>query len=147
MNAGVGAKLENMTITSTTPKHGGQDVCLACACETTPRPNDDRDLERGLKALADPTRLRLLRIIAAHPGGRACICQLTGPLGLTQPTISHHMRLLTESGFVTRERRGKWVYYTARPQAFADLGRHLTELIAPGTETHTSACASSEVAE
>ncbi|WP_314688729.1 metalloregulator ArsR/SmtB family transcription factor [uncultured Bifidobacterium sp.] len=135
-----------MTITPTPPEHQGQDVCLACACEATPRPNDDRGLERELKALADPARLRLLRIIAAHPGGRACICQLTEPLGLTQPTISHHMRLLAESGFVTRERRGKWVYYTIMPEALADLARRLTDLAASGTESHVSVCASSGAA-
>jgi len=69
------------------------------------------DLARTLKALADPTRLRLVSMVAAHQGGEACVCELTEPLGLTQPTISHHLKILREAGLVTGERRGTWVYY------------------------------------
>jgi ArsR family transcriptional regulator len=63
------------------------------------------------KALADPARVMLLSLITASDGGEACICDLTGPLSLTQPTVSHHMKLLVEAGLVTREQRGKWAYY------------------------------------
>ena len=80
---------------------------------------------RTLKALADPTRLRLLSIIAAHDGGEACVCDLTEPVGLSQPTVSHHLKVLTEAGFVTREKRGVWAYYTLVPGAVEDLTTHL----------------------
>ncbi|MEW5809139.1 MAG: metalloregulator ArsR/SmtB family transcription factor [Actinomycetota bacterium] len=63
------------------------------------------------KALADPARVKLVSLIAASEGAEACICDLTGPLGLSQPTVSHHMKLLVDSGLVTRDQRGKWAYY------------------------------------
>ncbi len=69
------------------------------------------DLARRLKALADPTRLRLLSIIAAHDGGEACVCDLTEPVGLSQPTVSHHLKQLVDAGLVTRDKRGVWAYY------------------------------------
>jgi ArsR family transcriptional regulator, arsenate/arsenite/antimonite-responsive transcriptional repressor len=69
-----------------------------------------------------PTRLQLLQLVAAHPGGTACICDLTEPLGVTQPTVSHHMKLLAEAGLVTREQRGRWAHYTIQPDALAELG-------------------------
>lgn len=63
------------------------------------------------KALADPARVKLVSLIAATETGEACICDLTTPLGLSQPTVSHHMKLLVDSGLVSREQRGKWAYY------------------------------------
>jgi ArsR family transcriptional regulator len=74
-----------------------------------------------LKALADPVRLRLLSLVASHEGGEACICDLNAAFDLTQPTISHHMRVLHEAGLVDRDKRGVWVYYRVRPQALASL--------------------------
>lgn len=68
-------------------------------------------LAHVFKALADPARVRLLSLIAAADGGEACICDLTGPVALSQPTVSHHMKLLVDAGLVTREQRGKWAYY------------------------------------
>lgn len=68
-------------------------------------------LARVFRALGDPTRIRLLSLIAAHPGGEACICDLTVPVGLSQPTVSHHMKQLTDAGLVTREQRGRWAFY------------------------------------
>ena len=75
-----------------------------------------------LKALADPVRLRLLSLVASRDGGEACICDLNAAFDLTQPTISHHMRVLHEAGLVDRDKRGVWVYYRARTQALASLG-------------------------
>jgi ArsR family transcriptional regulator len=69
------------------------------------------DLAHILKALADPTRLRLVSMVAAHDGGEACVCDLTDPLGLTQPTISHHLKILVDAGIFSRDKRGKWAYY------------------------------------
>ena len=74
-----------------------------------------------LKALADPTRLRLVSMVAAHDGGEACVCELTEPLGLTQPTISHHLKILVDAGIFTRDKRGVWAYYALRAQAFQAL--------------------------
>ena len=73
------------------------------------------------KAVADPARLRLLSIIASHDGGEACVCDLTEPLDLSQPTVSHHLKVLVEAGLVTREKRGKWTYYTVIPAALDAL--------------------------
>ena len=74
-----------------------------------------------LKALADPTRLRLVSMVAAHAGGEACVCDLTDPLGLTQPTISHHLKILVDAGIFSRDKRGVWAYYALRPQALQAL--------------------------
>lgn len=74
-------------------------------------------MSRTFKALADPTRLRLLSIIAAAPDGEACICDLTETVGLSQPTVSHHMKQLVDVDLATREQRGKWAYY--RPSSAA----------------------------
>lgn len=78
-------------------------------------------LARLFKALGDPTRVRLLSMIAAAEAGEACICDLTAPVGLSQPTVSHHMKLLVDAGLVTREQRGKWAYYAVVPEALESL--------------------------
>ena len=75
-----------------------------------------------LKALADPVRLRLMSIVASHPGGEACVCDLNDAFDLSQPTISHHLKVLHNVGLLDREKRGVWVYYRARTQALASLG-------------------------
>ena len=75
-----------------------------------------------LKAAADPARLRLLSLVLSHEGGEACVCDLTSAFDLSQPTISHHLKVLHESGLLDREKRGTWVFYKARPDAMAALG-------------------------
>ena len=75
-----------------------------------------------LKALADPVRLRLMSLVASHPGGEACVCDLADAFDLSQPTISHHLKVLHESGLLDRDKRGVWVYYRARTDALASLG-------------------------
>ena len=75
-----------------------------------------------LKALADPVRLRLMSLVASHQGGEACVCDLGDAFDLTQPTISHHLKVLHEAGLLDREKRGVWVYYRASTQALAGLG-------------------------
>jgi len=74
-------------------------------------PTDAESLAGALRVLADPTRLRILSLIQAQPTREACICHLTEPLGLTQPTVSHHMKVLLEAGLVEREQRGSWAYF------------------------------------
>ncbi|MBA3619977.1 MAG: metalloregulator ArsR/SmtB family transcription factor [Actinomycetota bacterium] len=78
-----------------------------------------------LKALADPARLRLLSMIQAHADGEACVCDLTDPLGLSQPTVSHHLKVLLDAGLVTRDKRGVWAYYRAVPATLAALAELL----------------------
>lgn len=78
-------------------------------------------LARVFKALGDPTRVRLLALISAQPDGEACICELTGPVRLSQPTVSHHAKLLVQAGLLSREQRGKWAYYRVVEQALQDL--------------------------
>jgi ArsR family transcriptional regulator, arsenate/arsenite/antimonite-responsive transcriptional repressor len=85
------------------------------------------DLARVLKALADPARLRLLSVIEAADGGEACQCDLTEPVGLSQPTVSHHLKVLHDAGLVTREKRGAWAYYRAVPARLAAVAAALTD--------------------
>lgn len=68
-------------------------------------------LARIFKALGDPTRVRLVSLVAAHEGAEACVCDLTEPVGLSQPTVSHHLKQLVDAGILTREQRGRWSYY------------------------------------
>ena len=74
-----------------------------------------------LKALADPVRLRLLSLVASHADGEACVCDLNDAFDLSQPTISHHLLVLHESGLLDRSKRGVWVYYAVRPDALRDI--------------------------
>jgi ArsR family transcriptional regulator, arsenate/arsenite/antimonite-responsive transcriptional repressor len=74
-----------------------------------------------LKALADPVRLRLMSLVASHPGGEVCACDLGGEFDLSQPTISHHLKVLHDAGLVDRDKRGVWVYYRARTDALLNL--------------------------
>ncbi|WP_309128426.1 metalloregulator ArsR/SmtB family transcription factor [Microbacterium sp.] len=82
-------------------------------------------LAASLKALADPARLRILSMIAAHADGESCVCDLTGPLDLSQPTVSHHLRVLTEAGFLEREKRGTWAYYRIVDEAIESVAHLL----------------------
>src|SRR5579862_715883 len=90
------------------------ETAAACCSPLTGEPmtaETAAELAPRLKALADPARLRLLSLIAAHEGGEACVCELTEPLGLSQPTISHHLKILVDAGILTRDKRGVWAYY------------------------------------
>jgi ArsR family transcriptional regulator len=74
-------------------------------------------LARTLKAVADPARLRLISMVASTDGAEACVCDLTEPLGLGQPTVSHHLKVLVDAGILSREKRGTWAYYSIVPGA------------------------------
>jgi ArsR family transcriptional regulator len=78
-------------------------------------------LASRLKALADPARLRLVSLVLAAGDDGACVCDLTEPVGLAQPTVSHHLKVLHDAGLVTREQRGVWAYFRADRAALADL--------------------------
>jgi ArsR family transcriptional regulator len=84
-------------------------------------------LARTLKALADPTRLRLLSLVAAADGDEACVCDLVEPVGLAQPTVSHHLKVLVDAGLLRREKRGVWAYYALVPGALDALAGLLAE--------------------
>jgi len=92
---------------------------------------DAKSLAGMFKALSDPVRLRLLSLIASHDGGEACVCDLTGEFDVSQPTISHHLRVLRESGLIDCERRGTWVYYWVLPDALTRLSSLLETAPAP----------------
>lgn len=79
-------------------------------------------LARALKAVADPARLQLLSLIRASPSGEMCACDLVEPLGLSQPTVSHHLKVLIDAGILTRERRRSWAYFRLVPERWHALG-------------------------
>jgi ArsR family transcriptional regulator len=103
---------------------------VAICCPPQPsdvlEPAQAEQLARVFKALGDPTRLRLLSMIAAGDSGEACVCELTDPVGLSQPTVSHHMRQLVEAGLVVREQRGKWAYYRVVEDTLRAVARSLS---------------------
>jgi ArsR family transcriptional regulator, arsenate/arsenite/antimonite-responsive transcriptional repressor len=99
-------------------------VTSECCTPLVRQPLDEEsavELARVFKALSDPVRLRLLSLIASQAGGQACVCDLTGTFDVSQPTISHHLRVLREAGLVDCERRGTWVYYWLLPAALGEL--------------------------
>ena len=93
------------------------------ACSTT---TAAETLAHVFKALGDPTRVRLLSLIAATDGGEACVCDLIAPVGLSQPTVSHHLKLLVDAGLISRDQRGKWAYYRVIDETLEAIGKALT---------------------
>ena len=97
---------------------------VACCAPLMKEPLTSEQAERIaplVKALADPVRLRLLSLVASHQDGEACVCDLNDAFDLSQPTISHHLKVLNEVGLLDRTKRGVWVYYSIKPAALADL--------------------------
>lgn len=99
--------------------------CAPLTSETIDAAQAD-SLAKSLKALADPARLRLVSIVAASEGSEACVCDLTEPLGLSQPTVSHHLKVLVDAGFLSRSKRGTWSYYSLVPGALDSVSALLT---------------------
>ncbi|MCW2687901.1 MAG: putative transcriptional regulator [Mycobacterium sp.] len=93
------------------------------------------ELAIKLKALSEPVRLRLLSVVASHSGGEACVCDLSVGIELSQPTISHHLKVLRDAGLLASERRASWVYYSVRPEAL----RNLSSLLSVGPDAETVA--------
>jgi ArsR family transcriptional regulator, arsenate/arsenite/antimonite-responsive transcriptional repressor len=79
------------------------------------------ELAKGFTALSDPVRLRVLSMLAAAPDGEVCVCDFVAPLGKSQPTVSHHLKILSDAGLVSGDRRGKWVWYSLNRERLADL--------------------------
>ena len=101
---------------------------VACCAPLVKEPLGQQDAEQlaaRLKALADPARLRLLSIVASSADQEACVCDLIDPVGLSQPTVSHHLKVLTTAGFLTRSQRGTWAYYRLVPDALDGVPRML----------------------
>lgn len=102
------------------------DACCAPLARAPLSGTEAQQLATRLKAVADPTRLRLVSLLLAAEGQEACTCDLTDPLGLSQPTVSHHLKKLAEAGIVTGERRGAWTYYRVQPEALRGIAEVLT---------------------
>jgi ArsR family transcriptional regulator len=96
-------------------------VCCLSVLASPLDAGEAAELAKGFTALADPVRLRVLSILAAAPEGEVCVCDLVAPLGKTQPTVSHHLRILSEAGLVHGDRRGKWVWYSLDRHRVAGL--------------------------
>jgi ArsR family transcriptional regulator, arsenate/arsenite/antimonite-responsive transcriptional repressor len=95
-------------------------ACCSAVTDTLPD-SAALDLARRFAALADPVRLRLFNLVASSPSGEMCACDLAEPVAKSQPTVSHHMKLLYEAGLVRREKRGTWVWYSVDPEGVAAL--------------------------
>lgn len=121
VNIRYGERMSTMTLL---PVIEAAACCAPLTRDAMTQPQAD-DLARSLKAIADPARLRLISIIAASEGQEACVCDLTEPLNIGQPTVSHHLKVLTEAGFVSRSKRGTWAYYKLVPGALDSLARLL----------------------
>ncbi|WP_031087399.1 ArsR/SmtB family transcription factor [Streptomyces sp. NRRL WC-3549] len=107
----------------------GQDGADGCCPTLLAAPMDEDqavELAKVFKALGDPVRLRLLSMIASRAGGEVCVCDLTPSFDLSQPTISHHLKLLKQAGLIASERRGTWVYYRLLPETTDKLATVLT---------------------
>ena len=96
------------------------DCCSPILSEAIDRPRAI-DLANGFKVLGDPARLRILSLIGNQPDAEVCVCDLVAPLGLKQPTVSHHLKVLHEAGLLTREKRATWAYYRLVPEALEAL--------------------------
>ncbi|SEE82232.1 ArsR/SmtB family transcription factor [Ruania alba] len=101
---------------------------VACCTEVGPVPSrsDAERIAAVFKALGDPTRVTLLALITASAAGEMCVCDLTEPVGLSQPTVSHHMKVLVDAGLVQREQRGRWAYYRPSIGALVSATHELT---------------------
>ncbi|MGV0604608.1 ArsR/SmtB family transcription factor [Mycolicibacterium sp. XJ1904] len=93
------------------------------------------DIAAKLKALSDPVRLRLFSLVASHAGGEACVCDISGDFDVTQPTISHHLKVLKDAGLLVSERRGSWVYYSVRTETLMTLSSVLSIVAADDATT------------
>ncbi len=111
------------------------DGCCTTTLSSPLEPETALTLAASFKALADPVRLRLLSLIAAAGGQEVCVCELTPAFDLSQPTISHHLKVLREAGLLTSERRGTWVYYRVIPQAL----QRLSDVLIPAGLSATTA--------
>ena len=114
------------------------DQCCAPLLRTPITASQADSLARILKALADPIRLQIVSVIAAHENSEACVCELTEHLGLSQPNISYHLKLLVDAGIFTRDKRGVWMYYKLRPAALSAISAVLAPAAAAPADAQES---------
>jgi ArsR family transcriptional regulator len=110
-----------MATRTVTLEHDALTRCCPSLLAAPLEAADAAELALGFSALSDPVRLRVLSILAAAPEGEVCVCEFVEPLGKSQPTISHHMKILSEAGMVQGDRRGKWVWYSLNRERLAQL--------------------------
>src|SRR5215212_8976022 len=96
--------------------NGSSDSCCPAVLSTPLTDDRAAELAGAFAVLADPVRLRLLSLVASAPAGEACVCELVEPLGRSQPTVSHHLKILTDAGLIAGEKRGRWVWYRLVPE-------------------------------
>jgi ArsR family transcriptional regulator len=106
--------------TATTKVRASQQCCPS-VLDAPLSINEAVEMARGFSALADPVRLRVLSMLAVSPEGEVCVCDFVDPLGKSQPTISHHLKILSDAGLVQGDRRGKWVWYSLNRDRLAEL--------------------------
>lgn len=111
--------------TTTLSPHTDVTACCTPVTRETMSVENAETLARALKAIADPSRLRLISIVAAHEDSEACVCDLTEPLGLGQSTVSHHLKVLVDAGIFSRSKRGTWAYYKLVPGALDSIAHLL----------------------
>ncbi|WP_456697848.1 ArsR/SmtB family transcription factor [Aeromicrobium sp. P5_D10] len=107
--------------TTATSERDELSACCAPLVSEAISTEDAAALAAKFKALGDPTRVRLLSMVAAHDGSEACVCDLTEPVGLSQPTVSHHLKILVDAGLLSRTKRGIWSYYAVVPGSLEAL--------------------------
>ena len=97
------------------------EQCCSPLLQEPIAPAEARRLATAFKVLGDPARLRILSLIAAGSAGEMCVCEMVGPLGLSQPTVSHHLKVLHDAGLLRREKRGTWAFYALVPERLEAL--------------------------
>jgi ArsR family transcriptional regulator len=102
-----------------------EDCCPPILRDPLPA-EDAEDMAAALRVIADPARLRILNLLAMAERREACVCDLTGPLGLSQPTVSHHLRVLADAGLLERDQRGRWAFFRLVPERLDVVRRALT---------------------
>ena len=120
--------------TSSPPATRGPACCPTGLSEPLDR-QTARELASLLKAVADPARLQLLSLLAAADAGECCVCDLIEPVGLAQPTVSHHLKVLAEAGLITREQRGTWAWFALAPERIEELAGVLSDLARTSART------------
>ena len=115
-----------MTEQTASLEAGALDQCCPSVLASPLDAAEATQLAQGFTALADPVRLRVLSMLAAAPAGEVCVCDFVGPLGRSQPTISHHLKVLGDAGLVHGDRRGKWVWYSLDRDRLRQLRRALS---------------------
>jgi ArsR family transcriptional regulator len=121
INASISVNGRPMAKRVATIRPGTKEQCCPSVLASPLDASQAAELASSFTALADPVRLRVLSILAAAPDGEVCVCDFVEPLGKSQPTVSHHLKILSEAGLVHGDRRGKWVWYSLNRERLADL--------------------------